>query len=241
MCRMIAASGRFDVVALTDGLRAMASNDNRPFHHEYSDRGSDFVHADGWGVAWCEDGRVRVERGVEPCFEDPAFESAARVDTELLILHARRGTGDSGVARENTHPFTAVLDGREWVFCHNGTVRDTSSLLAVEGIRPLGGTDSERLFHHVLAGADPSDIVGSLKASLDGVVDFTCLNSFLLTDRRLAYAARAEPGTERPRYYTLWIGSGDEFTVVSSEPLEALDIEWTPMSEGAALLRADGG
>lgn len=236
MCRMLAAAGRFDVAPLIEGLRAMASNDNPPHRHEYTERGSEYVHADGWGAVWEEDGRLRTARGTIPCFDDPALDTLTLIETDRLVLHARRGTGDAGVSLENTHPFAATHMGAEWAYCHNGAVRNTTRLRRPEGLLPRGGTDSELLFLHILAGVDPSDIAGSLSTSLGDVADFTCLNSLLVTGGRVLYAAHPERGTGRPRYYTLWKGRCDGFSVVSSEPLPGLAAAWEPFRSGVAEL-----
>jgi glutamine amidotransferase len=236
MCRMLAAVGRFDAAPLVAGLRAMAMNRNPPHRHEYSGRGGDFVHADGWGAVWEDAGRLVSTRGTPACFEDPALDRLAEVRTERLVLHARRGTGDAGVRLENTHPFVARHDGAEWAYCHNGTVRDTSSLRELDGVTPQGGTDSERLFHHLLASFDAARPEASVAAALDAVRDYSCLNSFLLTPGRLLYAARAEEGTGRPEYYTLWRARGDGFSIVSSEPLPELGLSWFPSRRAVAEL-----
>jgi glutamine amidotransferase len=53
------------------------------------------------------------------------------------------------VALENTHPFVRELWGRYWIFAHNGTLQDFAPQL--EGFyRPVGTTDSERAFCHLL-------------------------------------------------------------------------------------------
>jgi len=236
MCRMLAVAGRFDVPALVDGLRAMASNSNPPHAHEYTKQGRSYVHGDGWGAAWEESGRLAIVRGLKPCFDDAALDHLGAPSVGRLLLHARKGTGNAGVESNNTHPFTAELDGLTWAFCHNGSIRDTSSLRVLPGVVPAGGTDSERLFHHVLSSLDVDDPTGSFLSSLDAVEDFTCVNSVLFSPAHLYYATRAEPGTERPRYYTLWVGSGKDLSVVSSEPIEALDVTWEPLRHGSGEL-----
>lgn len=240
MCRMIAAAGRFSVKPLIAGLRTMASNRNPAYRHEFSVRGSAFVHDDGWGAVWRHGDALAATRRERPCFDDPALDELVGLRTDGLLLHARRGTGDAGVGPENTHPFVHALSGVQWAYCHNGTVRDVASLRRLPDAVPLGGTDSERLFHHLLAGHDPGDPLGSLASSLDAVRDFTCLNGFLLSPCDLFFLARAEPGTERPAYYTLWRGVGDGFALVSSEPLPGVEVEWQPVTSAVAALTAAG-
>jgi len=114
-----------------------------------------FEHADGWGiVAYAEDG-PRVERQPFPAHDGKRFRAAAgRIEAATVVAHVRRATVGV-VALENTHPFG---HGR-WSFAHNGTVPyfDTirEELLAALGpdrrAAIHGSTDSEHLFHLILA------------------------------------------------------------------------------------------
>ena len=75
-------------------------------------------HADGWGLAYYQEGTLVVEHRESAAFEDLQFsETAERIYAETVVAHVRRATV-GGASKVNTHPFR---HGR-WVFAHNGTV-----------------------------------------------------------------------------------------------------------------------
>jgi glutamine amidotransferase len=110
-------------------------------------------HPHGWGVAWYEDGRPVLRRGLLPAHQDEAFVEAARAARSTVVVAHVRDASVGPVSEENTHPFRL---GR-WLLAHNGTVaryksnpRVRDALLA-EIDRDLRGelrgvTDSERCF-----------------------------------------------------------------------------------------------
>ena len=242
MCRMIAAVGQVPVQALWDGLRLMAANENSTHRHERRSLGADFRHEHGWGSAWTENGRLRVHRSPRSVLDDPRSEAAMRrIKPPLVLLHARRAS--RGVPRRsNTHPFSLDFLGRDWAFCHNGTIDDHGSLRRVPGLAPEGGTDSERLFHHLMscvAARYDGDLTAALAAGLaDGIArlrDYTAAHCLLAThDRIIAIAAR-HPERSQPDYHALWEGCGDGFRVVSSEPVDGLGCTWTRPAEPAVI------
>ncbi len=60
------------------------------------------------------------------------------------------GIDDPGaMGLENTHPFMRVLWGRYWIFAHNGNLIDYQPDLEGSYL-PVGQTDSERAFCHLL-------------------------------------------------------------------------------------------
>src|SRR5690606_22435848 len=59
----------------------------------------------------------------------------------------RRATVGKRGSRANAHPFEREIMGRAYGFAHNGTVRATD--LKPERFKPIGQTDSERLFCHL--------------------------------------------------------------------------------------------
>jgi glutamine amidotransferase len=106
-------------------------------------------HKDGWGVAYYEDGDVRLVK--EPhaasdsaCLrfiQDHPFRSTA------VVAHIRKATqGRRTLA--NSQPFARELGGRMHVFAHNGDLHGArpGELFALGRYRPIGETDSERAF-----------------------------------------------------------------------------------------------
>lgn len=231
---MIAAVGRFSAKPLIAALQAMALNANPAYDHELRSEGDDLIHDCGWGVAYVRGGGLVRHRSAAPCFEDPALESLIDIRSDLMVLHARRTKDRSTIAEANAHPFLARAHGREWAFCHNGEVRDTSQLSHDAAHAPEGTIDSELLFLHILTRIGPVDEVRSLEEILGEIEDFTSLNCLLLRPRSLVAFARRDPSSPRPRYYTLWHGRGSDLDVVSSEIVEGLDADWKAIPDGRA-------
>jgi len=229
MCRMIAAAGAVAPRALRLALRSMAANENPAYAHERRPAGAGFRHEDGWGAAWVEDGELRVLRRPESILEDPEAERRLdAIDARLLFLHARRSSRGRRQL-ENTHPFVASYIGRQWAFCHNGTIEDRSCLFRVPGILPAGGTDSERLFNHLLnrigarfAGDLAAILELAVRDGLERLTDYTAAHCFLATEDRIIAAAQRHPKRGRKLYHALWKGCGPGLRVVSSEPVEGL-------------------
>jgi predicted glutamine amidotransferase len=107
-------------------------------------------HADGWGLALYEGRAARVFLEPHPAHDSPLarFVRENPIKTLLAVAHVRRKTRGSRTLA-NTHPFVRELWGREWVFAHNGTVRGARRL-KLGHFRPIGSTDSEHAYCHLL-------------------------------------------------------------------------------------------
>src|SRR5208337_2115149 len=108
---------------------------------------------DGWGIALYPD-----EKGVQLIKEHiPAASSKLseflstyeRLCSKIFVAHVRRASRGV-VTYSNTHPFCRELRGREYAFCHNGTIRNIRRF-PFGRHRPVGKTDSEHLFCHILS------------------------------------------------------------------------------------------
>ena len=107
-------------------------------------------HRDGWGIAFFEGRGARLFLDPRPSCDSPVAELVRRYPIRSLnvIAHIRKATQGS-VSLENTHPFIRELWGRYWIFAHNGNLPDYAP--ALDGsFQPVGQTDSERAFCHLL-------------------------------------------------------------------------------------------
>jgi transglutaminase-like putative cysteine protease/predicted glutamine amidotransferase len=109
---------------------------------------------DGWGIGYYPDG--------EPCapvLKEPAPRSGSirsqivrawdHLESSLFVLHIRRATwGQPSDA--NTQPFQRTHGGREWLFAHAGSLSRRLDLDRSVRFEPVGSTDSERVFCHLL-------------------------------------------------------------------------------------------
>ena len=107
-------------------------------------------HADGWGLALYEGPVARVFLEPAAASDSPLakFVREHPIKTLLAIAHVRRKTRGA-INLANTHPFTRELWGRHFVFAHNGTVKNAFAL-PLARYRPMGKTDSEHAFCHLL-------------------------------------------------------------------------------------------
>lgn len=111
--------------------------------------GSTDHHADGWGIGFFEDAGCRLFIDTEASSQSPiaALVSAYPIRSMQVIAHIRKAT--RGVTRlQNTHPFQREIGGRYWLFAHNGDLTDFSP--ARGPVTPVGDTDSEAAFSHLL-------------------------------------------------------------------------------------------
>ena len=136
-------------------LMALAFNEAMRSH--FSFRG--FIHrgatnSDGWGIAHYPDDKFAAQIIKEPL---PANHSTLatflrdhqELRSRIFIAHVRRAT--SSVHYANTHPFSRVLRGREYIFAHNGSLDNGyKEALPVSPWSPLGSTDSEYAFCHLM-------------------------------------------------------------------------------------------
>lgn len=132
-------------------------------------------HPDGWGLATHDGATPRVVRQSEAAGQSTAFRwESAQVHSCTVLAHVRKATiGD--LRPENTHPFS---HGR-WIFAHNGTLGAFSALrermLAATRTEQrraiLGQTDSEHVFHFILAHVDARPEASLVSAVRTGVTE----------------------------------------------------------------------
>ena len=108
------------------------------------------VHRDGWGIAFFEGRGARVFLDPRPSCESPVAELVRHYPIRSLnvVAHIRKAT-QGAIGLENTHPFVRELWGRYWIFAHNGNL-DAYAPKLDGSYLPVGQTDSERAFCHLL-------------------------------------------------------------------------------------------
>ena len=116
-------------------------------------------HADGWGVAYYEGRAARVFKDPAPAAESRFLAMLAQhpFRSTAVIAHIRLANpAVFGRATANTHPFEREWNGRSWVFAHNGKLPGIHErgLPADCRFQPLGDTDSELAFCHILDAID---------------------------------------------------------------------------------------
>jgi predicted glutamine amidotransferase len=214
-------------------------------------------HPHGWGIAWYQAGRVRVERGLLPAHADQAFVEAARAARSCVVIAHIRDASVGPVTAANTHPF---VHGR-WIFAHNGTVARFKDVAGVreeieaeidpELRRTLRGqTDSERCFLVFLtrlrargstAAASLAEVKAALRATTETVRRIADHHSsrpsslnFLVSDGRVLAASRLG----RDLHVAEAAGAERAF-VVASEPIGSAP--WKVVPDGAVIGYAGDG
>lgn len=220
-------------------------------------------HADGWGIAFYEGAGCRLFIDTKPACESPVAQLVKTYPIHSLnvIAHIRKATVGR-VATENTHPFVREMWGRYWAFAHNGTLKDFKPHLAGH-YRPVGATDSERAFCHLLEtlraifpGGQPdyqtlhtaiADIAAEARAY--GEFNFLLSNSELLFAHcatNLSYIVRKAPFQKAhllDEDYEVDLSTvttpDDKVAVIATRPLTDNEV-WTAMGAGELLIFRDG-
>lgn len=110
-------------------------------------------NADGWGLAWYPDQSLAMVKEPKSSGESHHMrflESYHGLQSRIYLGHVRHGTRGGTPKHADTHPFHRELFGREYCFAHNGTVLFKPGELLLGRFHPVGDTDSEHVFCHLL-------------------------------------------------------------------------------------------
>lgn len=107
-------------------------------------------HSDGWGIAFFEGKGVRHFVDHARALDSPIADliRAYPIKSRQVIAHIRKAT-QGAVSLQNCHPFIRELWGYNWVFAHNGDLKNFSPRLH-RNFKPVGNTDSELAFCWVM-------------------------------------------------------------------------------------------
>jgi len=135
----------------------------------------DYDNPHGWGLAWYPDRALALVK--EPLnWRSSGYsrflESYHGVASRIYVAHVRRQTTGGPATYADTHPFGREYQGRDVCFAHNGTIENYLSL-PLGRYLPIGATDSERFFCHLL------DALARHNMSLDDPVTWEWLTDRL--------------------------------------------------------------
>ena len=165
------------------GMNCNTPTDVRFSFSGFSQRaGNTGDHTDGWGIAFFEDKGLRHFVDHERAIDSPIAKLIREypIKSTNVIAHIRKAT-QGIVSLQNCHPFVRELWGRNWVFAHNGDLKDFAPKLHAQ-YQPVGTTDSEQAFCWIMQ---------ELRKSHAGL---PCVQELTRTLRELA-ARIAPPGT----------------------------------------------
>lgn len=231
---------------------------------QFGDR--DAQNADGWGLAWYPDRSIALIK--EPVSWSSSghtdfLESYRGITSSIYMAHVRHKTVGGVATHADTHPFVRELGGREYCFAHNGTLEMTTDKLPLGRFRPIGGTDSEHLFAHLMSaladrGAtleEPAqwELLHELLVAANRFGKLNCLLSdgrtlFCYRDRgghkglgrRAIEIGHAAPNKLRDAELTVHFekDSSAQGFVVATHPLDAED--WDPIPTGELIAFQQG-
>ena len=219
-------------------------------------------HRDGWGIAFFEGKGARVFLDPSPSADSPVAELVRQypIHSMNVIAHIRKAT-QGEVRLENTHPFQRELWGRHWIFAHNGNLggKPGDYAPALSGrFLPVGSTDSERAFCHILdtfaqrfpAGQPPAAALYAVLRELACEIGSRGEFNFLLSDgdhlfahcsTRLCYIVRQAPfpvahlaDDDVTVDFNTVTTPEDRVAVIATTPLTDNET-WTPMAPGTLL------
>ncbi|HPQ92051.1 MAG TPA: class II glutamine amidotransferase, partial [Mesotoga prima] len=198
MCRMIAfkADKNIDTNWILDILKGI------------SEKGISSPHSDGWGYAVCGEGRETYNSS------GAIFDSDKRLpQSRVGIIHSRKASKGYVVNLEHVHPFYATVRGRNYAFCHNGTIYDFAS--------DEGTTDTQRYLELLVSNLEIYETKRALEITAAFVAEnyrYTSINA-LLTDYENVWAIR-QNAESNDTEHALFLYERDGVRIVSSEPVE---------------------
>ena len=223
------------------------------------------AHEDGWGIAFYKDARCQLFTDYLSSIASPIAERIKRnpIKSTNIIAHIRKAT-QGAVVLENSHPFMRELWGQHWSFAHNGDLKNFHPASS-GSFRPVGATDSERAFCHMLerlqqqfpehetapALAALFDAIAMLAREIEqhGAFNFMLSNGEVLfahCSTNLHYVARAYPfSTARLIDCDLSIDFSqhnhrdDRITVIATQPLTSNET-WVAFRPGELKMFAEG-
>ncbi|MDI6896824.1 class II glutamine amidotransferase [Methanocella conradii] len=145
---------------------------------------------DGWGICFYEKKSAKVLKEPKSTLKSELAkhfrDNNNNIISNIFISHVRYATQGKNLF-ENTHPFVKELNGREWVFAHNGTLRDYKRK-QLGSYLPEGSTDSEYAFCYLLEkikkGQDTWKTIIEVSNELSELGSF----NYLLSDGEKLYA-----------------------------------------------------
>ncbi len=180
----------------------------------------------GWGVAWVEDGTVRVDKDPGRLNEDRgAQQRLASVHSDRFLVHLRRPSRLSTISVADTQPFLGG-DGR-FAFCHNGSFNRHQQLRSRFADRLRGNADSEVgfcLLQDLLQQADPERALPETHRVLGGNANLGYLDC---AGRLLAYGGHHENDL-----WTFWLdGASVAATALHSADTAVFDLIFSNATE----------
>ncbi|TWI53737.1 glutamine amidotransferase [Pseudomonas duriflava] len=218
-------------------------------------------HRDGWGVALYEGRGIHLFKDSMPGADSEVARMIQGYPLKscIVIAHIRHANVGS-VNLANTHPFIREMGGRYWCFAHNGQLKDFAPEPGL--FRPVGETDSEAAFCHLLnqvrcefpESVEIEALLPTLVSVCDGYRQFGVFNTllsngewlFTFCSSKLAHITRRAPfgpahlkDAEVTVDFKAETTPDDVVTIIATEPLTENET-WTLYEPGEWKVWRDG-
>lgn len=230
MCRLLLATGGFDVAEVLHGAEAMACG--RTATHQ----GPTSCHPHGWGAIWRDDDAphgLRVHRDTRPIGESLADSPLPDVTTDFLAVHTRYATLPSTYGLEFTHPLERPGD-IPWYFMHNGYLPTVHRCLGL----PESRFDSAEYFRYLVPPGARELRPRPTLARLRKIPPGGTSGNAIAVNPYSAHVIHWTPDDKAwPGYFTLSVLENRHSMVLSSEvlPQMAQAHRWRPLDQGVIL------
>ena len=219
-------------------------------------------HSDGFGIAFFEGRGVRIFRDNRPASLSPIADCVKQYKIKSLIVIANiRKATQGAVNIENTHPFIREIWGENWVFAHNGNLKDLPNM-SESFCQPIGSTDSEAAFCYMAEflksrfKKKPTEMQifqaiqeVSKELAAHGTFNFILSNGEWMIahcSTNLHYLVRKAPFGKAHRIdddgvidFNDYAKDGDKVTIITTFPLTK-DEPWTKMENGGFVFFKEG-
>ena len=114
---------------------------------------------DGWGIAYYKNKKATIEKEPISALSSDFLKNEKNLEnilSKIIIGHVRKKSKGKP-SYNNTHPFKRNLNGKEYLFAHNGTVNCNNFDLSVSKL--IGETDSEHIFCYLLESIQKKNII----------------------------------------------------------------------------------
>ncbi|MFW9852418.1 MAG: class II glutamine amidotransferase [Candidatus Thorarchaeota archaeon] len=186
-----------------------------------------YDHQDGYGYAYIKNEHFEIRRFNEAIFSRSPIPNWEKIESNVLLAHARRASPNIKISVANNHPFY-WYNGDEYVFGHNGTIKSQIKNFDQRKFFLRGTTDSEKYFYAILSAMGHNEWKLS-KELVDNIIDtwdYTGAN-FILSSPSKAWVGVYY--RKYPKYYTMKIYKTAGNLIASScylpclgEPVELL-------------------
>jgi predicted glutamine amidotransferase len=107
---------------------------------------------DGWGISFYPDKSTQIIKEpleAEESLLSEFIELYPKIKSKIFVAHVRLNS-TAPPAHMNTHPFGRELNGISFAFAHNGNLTNYQKDFDTLNFKPVGETDSEAAFCHLL-------------------------------------------------------------------------------------------